>query len=110
MRYRVVMADEAEADIEDIYRYIARHDSITIAERVMQALDDACHGLGHMPLRGNVPKELISLGISEYREAHYKPFRIIYRVIGADVVIYCVVDGRRDMRAFLERRLLRQPR
>ncbi|WP_413991797.1 type II toxin-antitoxin system RelE/ParE family toxin [Labrys okinawensis] len=107
---RVVIADEAQADIENIYRYIARNDSITNAERVLQALDDLCLGLAHMSQRGNVPKELVSLGVSEYREAHYMPFRIIYRVIGTDVVIYCVVDGRRDMRTFLERRLLRQPR
>ncbi|MET3755393.1 hypothetical protein ABID08_002764 [Rhizobium binae] len=32
---------------------------------------------------------------------------MIYRMIGTDVVVYCVVDGRRDMQAFLERRLIR---
>jgi toxin ParE1/3/4 len=107
MLYRVVFAEDAERDIEDIYYYIARHDSLASADHVLQALDEACQGLSHMPQRGNVPKELMSIGISEYREAHYKPYRIIYRIIQNDVVIYCVADGRRDMRSFLERRLLR---
>jgi toxin ParE1/3/4 len=30
-----------------------------------------------------------------------------YRIIGEDVIVYCVADGRRDMQSFLERRLLR---
>lgn len=32
---------------------------------------------------------------------------MIYRIMGTDVVGYCVVDGRRDMQSFLERRLIR---
>jgi ParE toxin of type II toxin-antitoxin system, parDE len=63
--------------------------------------------LTDMPERGNLPRELLNLGVTEYREAHYKPYRIIYRIIGWDVVVYCVVDGRRDMQSFLERRNLR---
>lgn len=106
MRYRVLLAESAERDIEDIYRYIARHDSLTNADRVLHALDDLCRRLGDMPEKGNIPKELTAVGITEYREAHYKPYRIIYRIIGSDIVIYCVVDGRRDMQSFLERRLL----
>ncbi len=107
MRRRVLLAEEAERDIEDIYRYIAHHDSVGNADRVLTALEDACQRLADMPERGNIPKELASLGIADYREAHYKPYRVIYRILGSDVVVYCVVDGRRDMQSFLERRLLR---
>ena len=46
-------------------------------------------------------------GIRDYREMHHKPWRMIYRILGSDVVIYCVAAGRRDMQSFLERRLLR---
>lgn len=106
-RFRVLLADDAERDIEDIYRYIVGHDSVGNAERVLSALEAACERLSDMPERGNIPKELTGVGITDYREAHYKPYRIIYRIMGRDVVVYCVVDGRRDMQAFLERRLLR---
>ena len=107
MRYHVLIAESAERNIEDIYHYIARHDSVTNVDRVLQALDDTCGRLTNMPDKGNVPKELAAVGITDYREAHNKPYRIIYRILRADIVIYCVVDGRRDMQSFLERRLLR---
>ncbi len=107
MPRRVLLVEDAKRDIEDIYRYIAVNDSIGNADRVFEALDSACHRLADMPERGNIPKELVQVGITDYREVHYKPYRIIYRVIDTDVVSYCVVDGRRDMRSFVERRLLR---
>jgi toxin ParE1/3/4 len=107
MPRRVRLAEAAERDIEDIYRYIAFHDSLVNADRLLTALEDACLSVADMPERGNIPKELVQVGITDYRERHYKPYRIIYRILGNDVVVYCVVDGRRDMQSFLERRLLR---
>lgn len=32
---------------------------------------------------------------------------MIYRVMGNDIIVSCAADGRRDMQAFLERRLIR---
>ncbi|QND44291.1 type II toxin-antitoxin system RelE/ParE family toxin (plasmid) [Rhizobium lusitanum] len=107
MSYRVLFAEDAERDIEDLYRFIAGRDDVETANRILAEIENACTGLEESPGRGNIPKELLGLGISEYRELHHKPWRLIYRVMGADVVVYCVVDGRRDMQAFLERRLIR---
>ncbi|QSA95809.1 hypothetical protein [Methylococcus sp. EFPC2] len=28
----------------------------------------------------------------------FKPYRVIYRVVGDQVIIYLIADGRRDMR------------
>jgi toxin ParE1/3/4 len=56
--------------------------------------------------RGSYPKELVSLGIKEYRQTFFKPYRVIYRVADNKVIIYLIVDGRRDMQAVLARRLL----
>ena len=102
-----MLIDDAEQDVEDIYRYIARRDSVESADQILEGLEQCWGRLTNMPERGNVPKELVNLGATEYREAHYKPYRIIYRIIGRDFVVYCVVDGRRDMQSFLERRKLR---
>ena len=46
------------------------------------------------------------LGIHEYHQRFYKPYRFIYRVLGKRVYIYLTVDGQRDFRALLARRLL----
>ncbi|MQM32201.1 MAG: plasmid stabilization protein, partial [Candidatus Accumulibacter phosphatis] len=50
--------------------------------------------------------ELVALGIRDYRQAAFKPYRVIYRVMGQKVFIYVIVDGRRDMQSLLARRLL----
>ena len=52
------------------------------------------------------PKELLQLGIREYRQALFKPYRLIYRVTGKQVFIYMIADGRRDMQMLLTRRML----
>lgn len=51
-------------------------------------------------------KELLALGIREYRQTHFKPYRLIYRVSGKQVIIYLIADGRRDMQTLLMRRML----
>ena len=107
MPFEVFLVEDAERDIEDIYRYIAEHDSIENAGRVVNALEQLCAKLAELPERGNIPKELRGLGITEYREVHHDPYRIIYRVFERRVVVYCVVDGRRDMQSLLQIRLLR---
>ena len=53
-----------------------------------------------------LPKELLDLGIQEYRELQYDPYRIIYRVLGRNVYVLVIADGRRDMQTLLQRRLL----
>ncbi|KWV56553.1 plasmid stabilization protein [Rhizobium altiplani] len=102
-----LFAEEAERDFEDLYRFIASRDGDEAAERILTEIESTCAELEEFPAGGNVRKELAGIGISEYRELHHKPWRMIYRILVTDVVVYCVVDGRRDMQAFLERRLLR---
>src|SRR5215467_6933253 len=107
MRFAVLLSAAAERDLEDIYRYIAENDSVVNADRVLAGIERACSRLVSLPNSGKVPKELSLLGIAEYREVHFKPYRVIYRVMKKAAVIYCVLDGRRDMQSLLQRRLLR---
>ncbi|WVT06191.1 type II toxin-antitoxin system RelE/ParE family toxin (plasmid) [Sinorhizobium chiapasense] len=98
---------DAERDIEDLYRFIAGRDGTDTAERILSEIESACADLEEFPARENIPKELASIRLSEYRELHHKPWRMIYRIMGTDVIVYCIADGRRDMQTFLERRLIR---
>lgn len=107
MTFEVLLSEDAERDIEDIYLYVARHDAVEKADHLLAALEETCSALSELPERGNVPKELEPLGMTEFREVHYKPYRVIYRIIGRQVIVYCVVDGRRDMQSLLQRRLIR---
>jgi toxin ParE1/3/4 len=46
------------------------------------------------------------VGLKEYRQTWFKPYGVIYRVEGQEVIIYLIADGRRDMQSLLTRRLL----
>ena len=106
-RYRVKLAEDAEQDLIDIYRYVATHDSVEKAAHLLDRLESLCARLAGLPKRGHIPPELGQIGVTAYREIYFKPYRVIYEVIGQDVFIHCVLDGRRDMQSLLQRRLLR---
>ena len=106
MAYEVLLTAGAEQDLEDIYDYIADSDSPAKADYVLTRLLEAANNLAAFPDRGSHPKELQALGIREYRQTFFKPYRLLYRVIGRQVFIYVIADGRRDMQSLLQRRLL----
>ena len=105
-RYRVVLTAGAEQDLESIHGYVTECDSPVNADRLLDHLLKVADSLSDFPERGSYPKELIAVGIREYRQAFFKPYRLVYRVIDSEVVVYMIVDGRRDMQSLLARRLL----
>jgi toxin ParE1/3/4 len=104
--YEVLLTHGAERDLESIHDYITEFDSRANADRVLDRLMTVVESLSRLPERGGYPKELSALGIREYRQAFFKPYRVIYRVVEARVIIHLIVDGRRDMQSLLVRRLL----
>jgi len=106
MLYEVSLTKDAERDLEEIYVYIAEHDSRASADHVLNRLVKATEALTTSPDRGAYVNELRSVGISEYRQVVFKPYRLIYRVHSKRVIIYVITDGRRDMGSLLTRRLL----
>jgi len=106
MSFHVQLADDAARDLEDICDYIDRHDSPARRDYVPERSERAFQGLSEHPHRGSHPRELLDIGIKEYREVVYKPYRIVYRVVGDKVYVLVIADGRRDMQTLLQRRLL----
>jgi len=106
MPFEVLLTAGAHGDLEEIVDYIATNDSPANAKRVLDRLAEAVAGLAEFPERGSHPKELLELGIREYRQVFFKPYRLIYRVSGKTVHVHLIADGRRDMQSLLGRRLL----
>ena len=106
-KYQVKITTSAEQDIEELYYYIAKKDSVTSAEHVLDKLEECMTSLLHNPDRGSFPPELRKSGIKDFREVFFKPYRIIYEVLDSKVIVHVCADGRRDMKSLLERRLLR---
>jgi toxin ParE1/3/4 len=106
MPFQLFLTADAARDLEDLYRYLIDQDSMEKAEYVLGKIEKAVNSLAEFPQRGAHPKELLALGIRDYREIFFKPYRLIYRTVGSRVYIYLITDGRRDMQVFLQRRLL----
>ena len=106
MPFAVFLTTDAARDLEDLYRYIAMHDAPGKAEHVLTNIEKVFGSLSESPDRGAHPKELLALGIRDYREIFFKPYRVMYRVLGNVVHVLLIADGRRDMQTLLQRRLL----
>jgi len=107
MRFEVLLTEDAYRDLEDIYTYVAEHDSPGKADALLNRIEEVIETLTTHPNRGVFPRELSALGIHDYRQLFYKPYRIIYRVIDKRVYIYLIADGRHDLQTLLTQRLLR---
>lgn len=73
---------------------------------MLDRVEGAFQGLSERPQRGRYPRGLLDIGIRDYREVFFKPYRIIYRVIEETVYVPVIADGRRDLQSLLLRRLL----
>lgn len=107
-RFEVELTHGAEHDLEAIFDYLAENRSVDQASELLDAFLAKIRTLERFPLRGSIPKELETLGIGEFRQLLMRPYRLIYRVAKDKVFIMVIADGRRDMQALLERRLLRR--
>lgn len=107
MPFGVFLTDDALRDLDEIFSYIVEHDAEKSAAYFLDRIEEAMASLAEFPERGRHPRELADLGISEFREIFFKPYRLIYRVQKRRVIVHLVADGRRDMQSLLSRRLLR---
>lgn len=106
MAFPVLLTASAVQDLEEIFDFIRTMDGPGKAEHVLHRIEKTLESLTGNPRRGTYPRELLDLGIREYREVFFKPYRIIYRVLDKRVYVMLIADGRRDMQSLLQRRLL----
>lgn len=106
MKFNVHVVEDAEQDLFEIYHYVALSGFPLNAEKLLDQLEQAIISLEHMPERGHIPPELKKIGVYEYRQIHFKVYRIIYQIIDSNVFVHCVLDGRRDLQDLLQQRLL----
>jgi toxin ParE1/3/4 len=90
MAHRV--AQRAEADLDDIWLYVARESSsIEIANRLIDSITDRFLTLAHFPYMGRSREEDFGPG---YRSLPVGEYVIVYRVENEDVLVLRVVHGR----------------
>ena len=106
MSVSVHLTEPALADLLAINDYYLLQVSDRAAANIIDSLESTVNSLADLNERGSVPKELLVLGITQYRQLIVKPYRIIYQHSPEQVIVHAVLDGRRDMQTLLMQRLI----
>jgi antitoxin ParD1/3/4 len=93
----------AKADIFDIWSYIASR-SEAAADRVEQAIYDACEFVAASPLRGHPRSDLTARPLRFWTLTRYPNFIVVYRPDTAPLHIVAVLHGKRSINRILQQR------
>lgn len=96
--YEILRTDKAEDQLRQIIYYIADDsESVDIALRYLDKIEQAINRLQEFPNSGSIPRYSI-LKKQGYRVVIVEKHIVFYKVNEADkiVIIYAVVDGRRE--------------
>lgn len=107
MKRPVVISEPALLDLLDINDYYLVEVDDKTAAKIIDRLEAAVNSLADFTERGSIPKELLALGIRQYRQVIVKPYRIIYEQLPETTIVYAILDGRRDMETLLTQRLVK---
>ena len=93
----------AKADIFAIWCFIAR-DSEEHAERVEQAIDEACAFVAESPMHGHSRTDLTARSLHFWTLTRYPNYTIVYRPATTPLQIVAVLHGKRNIRRILKQR------
>ena len=100
MKYKIIRTDKADEQLRDIIFYIAEDaGSIDIALNYLDKIENAISRLEEFPMSGNEPKYSI-LRKQGYKALVVERHLVFYKVKESEkiVIIYAIVDGRREYR------------
>jgi plasmid stabilization system protein ParE len=96
------LTPQAANDLVEIWSYIAR-DSVEAANRVEEAIYEACSFLAEGPLRGHVREDLTNLPLRFWTIQRYPNYIVVYDPQSCPLEITRILQGMRNLRAILAR-------
>lgn len=94
IRYR--LTPKAKEDLRSIWSYIAL-DNVEAADRVEEAIHDACAFLAKAPLRGHSRRDLTNLPVRFWTVLRYPKYVIVYDPAGKPLTIVRILHGARNV-------------
>lgn len=91
----------AKADIFEIWSFIAE-DSEETADRVEQAIYDACAFVAQAPMRGHSRSDLTSRSLHFWTLTRYPNYSIVHRPETSPLQVVAVLHGKRNLRRMLK--------
>lgn len=98
-----VLTPLAKADIFDIWSTIAE-DNANAADRVEQAIYDACGFVAEAPMRGRSRPDLTTRSLRFWTRTRFPNYAVVYRPETVPLVIVAVMHGKRNIRGILKLR------
>lgn len=95
---RILIRPQARLDLLEIWHHIAL-DSVHAANKVVDNLEAAIRGLGDMPGKGHVRRDVVNPAFRFWSE---RPYVIGYRYDDQNVTVVRVVHGHRDLRSLFK--------
>lgn len=98
MEYKILRTDKADEQLRDIIFYIAEDSgSIDIALNYLDKIESAINNLSMFPYSGSAPRYR-TLKQQGYRVLIVEQHLVFYKIddLNKSVIIYAVVDGRRE--------------
>ena len=93
----------AKTDIFDIWSYVAE-DSETAADRVEQAIYEACIFVAEAPMSGHSRPDLTNRSVRFWTLTRYPNYTIVYRPETTPLQVVAVLHGKRNARRLLRNR------
>ena len=93
----------AKADIFEIWSYVAE-ESENAADRVEQAIYEACAFVAEAPMRGHSRTDLTTRSLRFWTLTRYPNYTVVYRPETAPLQVVAVLHGKRNIRRLLEQR------
>lgn len=99
MKYKIIRTDKADEQLREVIFYIAEDSgSIDIALNYLNKIEKAINSLEGFPMSGSIPRYSI-LKKQGFRVLIVERHLVFYKINeDKKVVIYAVVDGRREYR------------
>jgi len=93
----------ARADVFDIWSYIAESNE-GAANRVEQAIYDACAFVAKTPMRGHSRPDLTTRSLRFWTLTRYPNYAVVYRPETAPLEIVAIIHGKRNIPRLLKQR------
>ncbi|HFI0151400.1 TPA: type II toxin-antitoxin system RelE/ParE family toxin [Streptococcus suis] len=95
--YQITISDDAKSDLLSIYHYV--RDALCApqaADNLLEKLSQAMLSLSIFPERCSIIEDLIGRGYT-FRQLIVKKYRIIFHILGDEVIIVGVIYGSRHL-------------
>lgn len=100
MKYKIIRTDKADEQLREIIFYIAEDSgSVDIALNYLDKVEKAINSLEEFPMSGSIPRYSI-LKKQGFRVLIVERHLVFYKICEdkKEVIIYAIVDGRREYR------------